>query len=223
MLKKIGFVLFLIVSISFSLVSCKDSEDDGMNSGEVNDVVDDDGERGESNGAVDDNAAVNDNTDKTEGGAPSEGAGNTGAENDSDETNREESEGEMVPEVNYVYSLNSKKYHLPNCYHATSLKPETKVEFSGTLDEISDLGYYPCKVCKPDPNYDYEQSSDSLEGGEATDGYEYEYILNNDSKKFHHPGCSSANSMNEENKEYSNETREYLMEQGYSPCGKCKP
>jgi len=48
------------------------------------------------------------------------------------------------------------------------------------------------------------------------------YIGNSDSLKFHKPGCSSAESMSEENKVYFL-NREDAISQGYVPCGRCKP
>ena len=49
------------------------------------------------------------------------------------------------------------------------------------------------------------------------------YILNTNSKKFHKESCKNAESISEKNKEVYNGTREDLIEDGYSPCGVCKP
>ena len=49
------------------------------------------------------------------------------------------------------------------------------------------------------------------------------YILNTSSRKFHLPNCSSVSSMKEENKSTYTGSREDLIEQGYEPCGQCKP
>lgn len=51
-----------------------------------------------------------------------------------------------------------------------------------------------------------------------------DYIANKNTKKFHYPGCKSVKQMKESNKVYFNGvTREYMMEQGYDPCGNCDP
>ncbi len=50
-----------------------------------------------------------------------------------------------------------------------------------------------------------------------------EYILNTNSKKFHLPDCSGAEDIKAENRQDYTGTRDELIEQGYSPCGKCKP
>ncbi len=49
------------------------------------------------------------------------------------------------------------------------------------------------------------------------------YILNQNTKKFHLPDCSAVNSMKEENRTPCRESREALMDKGYSPCGSCSP
>ena len=48
-------------------------------------------------------------------------------------------------------------------------------------------------------------------------------MLNTNTKKFHKPTCGSAIDMKEENKEEYTGSRELLIEQGYVPCGNCKP
>ena len=49
------------------------------------------------------------------------------------------------------------------------------------------------------------------------------YVLNTNSKKFHNPDCSSVSKISENNKQVFEGTREELIEDGYSPCGICKP
>jgi len=49
-----------------------------------------------------------------------------------------------------------------------------------------------------------------------------EYIGNKSTKKFHLPGCSSANDMKDSNKVYFS-SREEAIEAGYIPCKRCHP
>ena len=49
------------------------------------------------------------------------------------------------------------------------------------------------------------------------------YVLNTNSKKFHEPTCGSVNNISSDNKEYSTNAAEDLVEKGYEPCGNCKP
>ena len=50
-----------------------------------------------------------------------------------------------------------------------------------------------------------------------------DYVLNKSSKKFHFPTCSSVSQMKDSNKESVHSTRDDIIAQGYSPCGRCKP
>lgn len=59
-----------------------------------------------------------------------------------------------------------------------------------------------------------QQGTDQAAGGTVT------YILNTSSKKFHLPTCDQLPTNNRKD---TNESRESLIEQGYSPCGGCKP
>lgn len=50
-----------------------------------------------------------------------------------------------------------------------------------------------------------------------------EYVLNMNTHKFHLPSCSSVKQMSNANKGTYTGSREELIEQGYEPCGNCKP
>lgn len=49
------------------------------------------------------------------------------------------------------------------------------------------------------------------------------YVLNTNSKKFHDPNCKSVNKISEKNRQFTTESPETLVVNGYSPCGNCKP
>ncbi len=49
------------------------------------------------------------------------------------------------------------------------------------------------------------------------------YVVNTNSKKFHLTTCNSVQNMKEQNKKTVKSTRTELINQGYSPCGSCKP
>lgn len=48
----------------------------------------------------------------------------------------------------YVGSIQSNKYHYPDCYWAQQIKPENLIWFS-SAEEALDMGYVPCRVCGP--------------------------------------------------------------------------
>ena len=58
---------------------------------------------------------------------------------------------------------------------------------------------------------------------ETTAAEESHYVLNTSSMKFHLPTCSGVESMSPSNRQDYTGTRQALLEQGYTPCGTCKP
>ena len=50
-----------------------------------------------------------------------------------------------------------------------------------------------------------------------------DYVLNTNTKKFHKPDCASVSQMKEKNRQFFSGSREELINQGYEPCGNCKP
>jgi len=57
----------------------------------------------------------------------------------------------------------------------------------------------------------------------ATENSDIQYVLNTKSKKIHKTTCASVNSIDEDNKEITNKSRDELINEGYDPCGSCKP
>ena len=51
---------------------------------------------------------------------------------------------------------------------------------------------------------------------------EERYILNNNTKKFHDPECSSVDDIKAKNRSEFTGTRGQLIEEGYEPCRKCR-
>ena len=49
------------------------------------------------------------------------------------------------------------------------------------------------------------------------------YILNQNTKKFHKPSCSSVKTIKDTNRGEFTGSREDLISQGYEPCGRCHP
>ena len=58
---------------------------------------------------------------------------------------------------------------------------------------------------------------------EGTSSQDKTYILNTNSHKFHDADCAYAADIKESNRQVYTGSRELLIQQGYSPCGSCKP
>lgn len=85
-----------------------------------------------------------------------------------------------------------------------------------------------CYNVQPGVTIDYATGDSWLDGEKQTGGdssasQEESYVLNTSSKKFHRPDCSGVGSMSAENRQDYTGTRQSLVDQGYSPCGTCKP
>lgn len=77
-----------------------------------------------------------------------------------------------------------------------------------------------------------EQEGTSLQGAEVSEEEQTKikkteekktYILNTNTKKFHQPSCASADDIKSENREKFTGSRKELIQDGYEPCGRCKP
>ena len=102
-------------------------------------------------------------------------------------------------------------------------------------DEISFHVY--CYNVQPGININYAtgESSRSDDAGDVSESEtvplqdtlvfpeDTTYILNTNTHRFHYINCDSVRKMNEKNRKATNETRDRLIEEGYSPCGNCKP
>ena len=54
-----------------------------------------------------------------------------------------------APETAYVLNTSSKKFHLPACSGASSMKKENLEEYSGSRESLIEQGYKPCGTCNP--------------------------------------------------------------------------
>ena len=78
---------------------------------------------------------------------------------------------------------------------------------------------------QPDIVIDYETGQSRLGDVSPEDSSSSieKYVLNTNTKKFHKPTCSSAESMSGANKKEVSTYRQELIDAGYKPCGSCNP
>ena len=79
---------------------------------------------------------------------------------------------------------------------------------------------------QPGVTIDYATGESRLAEEDSTSagtGSAASYILNTNSKKFHDPGCANAASISQGNRQDFTGSRQELLDQGYAPCGQCKP
>lgn len=85
-----------------------------------------------------------------------------------------------------------------------------------------------CFNVQPGIEINYSNSKSTLLNASSTtttalSGGKYDYILNIRSKKFHKTDCDGAKDISPSNKEDYKGSRDALIQQGYSPCGRCNP
>ena len=61
----------------------------------------------------------------------------------------EENPDETEARVTYIANTNTKKFHYPDCSSVGQMKESNKWYFTGTRDELIELGYDPCGRCHP--------------------------------------------------------------------------
>ena len=95
-----------------------------------------------------------------------------------------------------------------------------EITWSTTPSETWAPGAVPTKA--PDRNTESVEKTgtDTAENSQTAESL---YVLNNNTMKFHRPGCSSVQKISEKNYGESSLSRDELMAQGYSPCGNCDP
>ena len=102
-------------------------------------------------------------------------------------------------------------------------KPETKVIEDPTPVPEPDPIPKPVLV-EPEPVVIVaEPEPVTIEEPVVTEPVGINYVVNTNTGKFHKSSCGSAKSIKSSNRWDYCGTRDYLISQGYSPCGKCKP
>lgn len=49
----------------------------------------------------------------------------------------------------YILNTNTRKFHYPDCKSVKQMKEKNKKPYTGTREEIIEMGYVPCKNCNP--------------------------------------------------------------------------
>ena len=103
---------------------------------------------------------------------------------------------------------------IPTATTATSVQPtieetSTQITTEATIETTTEVTT--------------EATTEPTETTESNNKPITDYVLNTNSRKFHYPSCSSAKQTKESNKAYFTGTRDEVIQNGYSPCGRCFP
>ena len=110
------------------------------------------------------------------------------------------------------------------CVFCPNVQPKVRINYTdGSSEQDNSLSWYseediPSAIHETehvDSESYYEQNA------QAIDAADCEFVVNENSKKFHLPSCSDAVKISEKNRRFSNQTQSELEAEGYSPCKKC--
>ena len=107
------------------------------------------------------------------------------------------------------YSVEDSGEGVTFCVYAYNVQPGVTIDYATGLSALS--GEEVPQASAP---------AQTTSGSEAEQGT---YVLNTSSMKFHFPDCSGVASMSDANRQDYTGSRQDLMDQGYAPCGICKP
>lgn len=100
-------------------------------------------------------------------------------------------------------------------------QPGIRINYAdGTSELIDDSADAEEKETKEVSTTKLEADNKNTGNNEAQTG---EYVLNTKTMKIHFKDCPSVEDIQPENKESFNGTKDYLLENGYTSCGRCKP
>ncbi|MFW5677542.1 MAG: DNA/RNA non-specific endonuclease [Acetivibrio ethanolgignens] len=118
-------------------------------------------------------------------------------------------------------------------YRVTPVFENENMLASGVLMEAKSVeddgeGVSFCVYCynvQPGININYKdgESEAIIEEPEEPEEIKETYVLNNSSKKFHKPECSSVKTIKDSNRSEVEISREDLINSGYDPCKRCNP
>ena len=92
-------------------------------------------------------------------------------------------------------------------------------------DDVADYCVY-IRNQQPGITIDYRTGNNWLtspSGQTSAQSSGWTFILNTRSRKFHRLSCGSAPSVSSANYKLTSQTRTQVINEGYSPCAKCRP
>ena len=95
-----------------------------------------------------------------------------------------------------------------------------RTDIQGTIDFVMNTNEI---IFSESPCENYTPGKDMALDGSDFRADDYTYILNTRTHKFHLPDCDSVAQMSVRNRRGSDKTREKLIQDGYDPCGSCRP
>lgn len=115
------------------------------------------------------------------------------------------------------YSVEDEGAEICFCVYAYNVQPGVTINYAtgdSALDGATSASEPMAPPVVQDPTTDTQIGTSTAEA---------DYVLNNNTKKFHLPSCSSADDIKDSNREDYFGSREDLIARGYDPCKRCNP
>ena len=122
-----------------------------------------------------------------------------------------------------AYSVEDKGKGIQFCVYCYNVQPGIKINYK-TGDSAVDKDYngkYATEDSFGSDEKEREPEKNSTKN--KIIGKETTYVVNTNTGKFHKPDCESVCDMASENLKQVKDSREKLIEEGYSPCKNCRP
>ena len=116
-----------------------------------------------------------------------------------------------------AYSVEDAGYEIEFCVYCYNVQPGVIINYA---DGTSSLDSNETKTTKSTTQ---KSTIKSNPVNEDTIKNIQTYVLNKNTKEFHLTTCSDVAKIKKDNKEYVKSLRDSLIDNGYSPCGHCKP
>ena len=108
-----------------------------------------------------------------------------------------------------AYSVEDSGEGVTFCVYAYNVQPGITIDYATGASAAS--------------GEDLPQASTPAQTTSGSEEETQQYVLNTSSMKFHEPDCSGVASMSDANRQDYTGSRQDLIDQGYTPCGICKP
>ena len=121
------------------------------------------------------------------------------------------------------YPSNNNKPVVDNSFNDTLNDSQTSTDGDNNNTTDTSSGGSPTPDSTTDNGEDSKEDEENKEEDIPLDNVPADYVLNKSSLKFHLPTCYMVKRIDDKNKATYSGDRDYLIREGYEPCGHCDP
>ncbi|MBR3645833.1 MAG: DNA/RNA non-specific endonuclease [Lachnospiraceae bacterium] len=111
------------------------------------------------------------------------------------------------------YSVEDKGAGIQFCIYCYNVQPYIEIDYT-TGDS---------RLIGDDDVVDGDSTNATTQPIQNSESTTKDYVLNTNTRKFHYPFCASVDDIKAHNRSEYTGSRDYLIEQGYTPCHRCNP